>query len=138
MALLRQRGHSIANHSYGHPNAFHVPTDNYVADIEKADSVLHTPLLRPPYGSLTLSTWLKLHKKYRIVYWSLNSEDSELERYDHQRALAHLQAKTRGGDIVLFHFCQRHEKETRQLLPLYLAWLHRENYRSEGIGNLSS
>ena len=133
LELLRQKGHSIANHSYGHPNAFHVSADKYVADIEKADSILHTPLFRPPYGSLTLRTWLKIHKKYRIVYWSLNSEDSELERYHHLQALGKLKAKTKQGDVVLFHFCQRHEKETRLLLPEYLAWLHENNYKSTSI-----
>ncbi|MBP5360528.1 MAG: polysaccharide deacetylase family protein [Bacteroidaceae bacterium] len=131
--LLRQRGHAVGNHSHSHPNAFNVPAATYVADIEQADRILHTKLLRPPYGSLTLSTWLQLHKKYRMVYWSLDSEDSKLENFNHQQALDKLKAKTKKGDVVLFHFCQRHEKETRQLLPEYLAWLHKEGFKSKGL-----
>lgn len=128
--LLREKGHCVGNHAYSHLNAFNVPTKTYVADIEWADNILHTNLLRAPYGSLTIGTWLKLHKKYRFVYWSLDSEDSKLERYDHLQAINKLKTYTRPGDVVLFHFCQRHEKETRQLLPDYLAWLHENSYKS--------
>ena len=133
MELLRQKGHSVGNHSYNHLNAFNVPAQTYVADIEKANAILHSTLLRAPYGSLTLQSWLKLHKRYRMVYWSLDSEDSKLERFNMQQALGNLKARTKSGDVVLFHFCLRHDKETRQVFPEYLAWLNENGYRSIGL-----
>lgn len=133
LEMLRQKGHSIGNHTYSHLNAFCTPAATYAADAERADAILHTPLFRASYGRLTVGTWLKLRKKYRFIYWTLNSGDSDLERYDHQQALSNLKTKTRNGDIILFHFCQRHEQETRRLLPEYLEWLHDNGYKSLAI-----
>ena len=133
LELLQQKGHSIGNHTFSHLNAFSTPAAEYAADAERADSILHTPLFRASYGRLTFGTWLKLRKKFRFIYWSLNSGDSDLNRYDHMQALSNLKTKTKGGDIVLFHFCQRHEQETRRLLPEYLEWLYNSGYKSQAI-----
>jgi peptidoglycan/xylan/chitin deacetylase (PgdA/CDA1 family) len=123
LALLREQGHIIGNHSYSHHHAYKASSKSYLTDVEKADAVLHTFFFRPPHGSLTIKNWLGLRHKYRIVYWSLNSGDSALEHFYYQHAIDNLKAKTKFGDIVLFHFCHLHEKGTRLLLPDYLKWL---------------
>lgn len=131
--LLRAKGHSIGNHTYSHVHAYDTSTKDYLADVERADGLLHTALLRPPHGCLTLGTWLKLRKKYKLVYWALNSEDSAMELYDYKKAIVNLKTNIQHGDVILFHFCHRHEKETRQLLPEYLAWLREQGYHSDAI-----
>lgn len=128
LEMLQERGHAIACHSYHHFHAYEVPSKIYLNDVEEADKVLHSLLFRPPYGSLTFRTWLALRKKYKIINWSLNSEDSEKETFNMLNAIEKMKKKTKSGDIVLFHFCHRHEKETRQILPLYLTWLHEQGY----------
>lgn len=133
ISLLREKGHSIGNHTYNHVHAFDVSAKKYLFDVKKADEVLKTSLFRPPHGSLTLTTWLKLHKRFNVVYWALNSEDSSLEKYNYQHAIKNLKSRTKPGDVVLFHFCKRHENETRELLPMYLKWLKEEGYTSSGI-----
>jgi len=133
LASIRKAGHAVANHTYSHPHAYEVTAKDYLADVERANDVLQTKLLRPPHGSLTLKIWIKLQKKYKIVYWSLNSSDYELGNFHLQRAIETLKSKTKNGDIVLFHFCHRHEKETRQLLPEYLKWLNELGFVSLAI-----
>jgi len=130
---LQDEGHSIGNHTYNHIHAYETSAKDYTKNVEAADKVLHTSLFRPPHGSLTFATWLRLHKKYQMYFWSLNSGDSDMEVFDYNRSLDNLKTSTKSGDIVLFHFCHRHEKETMQLLPIYLQWLFEQGYVCKAI-----
>lgn len=133
LKMLRDKGHSIGNHTYNHIHSFEVKTKDYVDDVESANRILNTTLFRPPHGCLTLFAWIKLRKKYRIVFWALNSEDSNMDKFDLQHAITALKQNTKTGDVVLFHFCHRHEKETREILPIYLNWLHEKGYDCKTI-----
>ncbi len=130
--MLREKGHAIGNHTFSHLHAFEVSSKSYINDVNNADKILKTSLFRPPHGSLTLSTWFYL-RKYNIFFWALNSEDSSLAQFNGQDAINKLKNNTRTGDVVLFHFCLRHEQETRQILPVYLSWLHEQGYNCEKI-----
>lgn len=131
--MIREQGHAIANHSYHHLHAYEVSAKDYLEDVDQANVVLKTHLFRPPKGDLTLRTFLGLHKKYKIVYWALNSEDSDRDRFNYEHAYKNLTVNTKPGDVVLFHFCHRHEKETRQILPAYLLWLHEQGFVGKAI-----
>lgn len=133
LKMLRDKGHSVGNHTYSHLHSFEVDTKKYIDDVRRADVILRTSYFRPPHGSLTLGTWMRLHAKYRIFFWKLNSGDSDLEKYDYTHSIESLKNKTKAGDIVLFHFCHRHEKETRQLLPAYLKWLFDQGFECKAI-----
>ncbi len=128
-----EEGHAIGNHTYRHLHAFSTSSKNYLDDIERADQVLHSSLLRPPFGSLTFTTWLSLKSKYKIIYWSQASGDSNLEQFDYAQSFTQLKSKTVSGDIILFHFCRLHEKETRTILPTYCKWLNDNGFHSEAI-----
>lgn len=130
---IRKEGHAVANHTYTHIHSYEISGGAYEKDVRKCDSILQTNLFRPTHGSLTLSAWLRLRKDYKIFFWSLNSGDSDMEHYDYERSISMLKAKTKPGDIVLFHFCHRHEKETRELLPIYLKWLFENGYKSNAL-----
>lgn len=131
--LLRKEGHSIGNHTYSHLHAYKTSSMDYFKDVDLANSFLHSIWFRPPHGCLTFVKWMKLRKKYNIVYWSLNSEDSKNEEFDYNHAINVLKTKTKRGDLVLFHFCHKHEKNTRILLPEYLKWLKYSGYVSKGL-----
>lgn len=128
LEMIREKGHAIGNHTYSHLHAYKVSSKVYINDVTKADELLHTLLFRPPHGSLTFWTWWKL-KNRNIVFWSLNSEDSAMERFEYKHAIENLKTSTHAGDVVLFHFCHRHENETRQILPSYLKWLSDNEYQ---------
>lgn len=133
LSLIKRKGHCIGNHTYSHMHSFSVSSSDYLDNVEKANAILHTQLFRPPHGSLKLGAFLRLFHKYRIVYWSLNSEDSAQESFNLVHADNKLKQNTKPGDIILFHFCHKHEKETIQLLPLYLSWLSKQGYQSKAI-----
>lgn len=121
-------GHSIGSHTYSHINAHRVTCRQYLDDVKRFDEQVNTPLFRPPWGALTLRTFFSLRKKKDVVLWHLSSNDFLLERFNLSHSLEQLKKGTKQGVIVLFHFCHRHENETRQILPLYLDWLDSQGY----------
>ena len=130
--LLRRilaEGHSIGSHTYSHINAHRVSCEQYLDDVKRFDEQIDTPLFRPPWGTMTLRTFFSLRKTKDIVLWHLSSNDFALEKFKLSHSLEHLKKGTKKGVIVLFHFCHRHEKETRQILPLYLDWLESQKYQ---------
>ena len=130
--LLRRilaESHSIGSHTYSHINAHRVSCRQYLDDVKRFDEQLNTPLFRPPWGALTLRTFFSLRKKKNIVLWHLSSDDFSQEKFNLSHSLEQLKKGTKQGVIVLFHFCHRHENETRQILPLYLDWLDSQKYQ---------
>lgn len=130
---IKGNGHTIANHTYSHIHSFDVSLRYYVRDVHKCDFILNTRLFRPPHGSLTFLSWLRLRKKYDIYFWSLNSGDCDMSRFDYHNSINRLKKNTVSGDIVLFHFCLKHENETRKILPEYLRWLSENGYKSDKL-----
>lgn len=131
-ALLKRildEGHSVGSHTYSHINAHRVSCGLYLDDVKRFDAQIETPLFRPPWGALTLRTFFSLRKTKDIVLWHLSSNDFALEEFNLQCAIEKLKKSTKGAQIVLFHFSHRHEKETRQILPLYLEWLSSQEYQ---------
>lgn len=119
----------MGNHTYSHLHSFRTRTEEYVADVNRCDRFVKTTLFRPPHACITFSSWMKLKDNYRFYYWSVNSGDSDLGHFDIDKSHSHLY-KTQAGDIILFHFCNRHERETRLLLPDYCKWLRDNGYIS--------
>ena len=119
---ILDEGHTIGNHTYSHTHGFQVKTREYIENVDLANRILKARLFRPPFGALKCGQFVHLFFKYRIVYWSLISGDSNLENFDYQKSMERLK-KTKVGDIVLFHFCKLHQNETSVLLPSYLQWL---------------
>lgn len=130
---IKEEGHCLANHTYSHMHSYHISSSSYVRDVHKCDSILNTRLFRPPHGSLTLCSWLRLRNKYDIYFWSLNSGDSNMSLFDFQKNIDRLKKNTSSGDIVLFHFCIKHENETKKILPEYFLWLSENGYKSDKL-----
>lgn len=129
-----RRGHSIGNHTYEHILAYDRNGRSYVKDVYRADNILHTLLFRPPNGCLTLYTWWKLRKKFRIIYWSIGSYDwckDETGQMCGINSLGHINR----GNIILFHFSKELQEGTQRILPLYLQWLADNKYTSKAITN---
>ncbi len=132
MEIIRVKGHAIGNHSFTHKHAYLLSSRAYVEDVYRADEILHTTLFRPPNGCLLLSAWLKLKKKYKIIYWAIGSGDWRKETFEYKASMKCLES-TKSGDIILFHFSQDLQKGTRELLPSYLKWLHKNGFKSIAI-----
>lgn len=122
-----EEGHSVANHTFSHINGWNTPHKDYIKDVEKCEESTKSHLFRPPWGKLTFKQYWRLSKKYRIVLWDIASGDTGLAHFNLEESLQSLKMNTCNGKIVLFHFCKRHENETKQILPLYLQFLNEIN-----------
>lgn len=108
--LILAHGHQLGNHGYSHLNANEVGSHEYTEDALKGQEVLEAitgkmdcPLFRPPFGAITIPTFLKLtNSGFRYVLWSVDSRDYFVE--DSEALLSVLRSQSfRSGDIVLMH-----------------------------------
>ena len=129
---ILEDGHRIGNHTFSHRNAYSINSQDFLNDVLRADMVLHTPIFRPPNGCLTLTTWLKLRYKFKIVYWTIGSGDWLKKTFDYNASMEMLR-RTHPGDIILFHFSQELQNGTKKLLPAYLHWLKNNGLASDKL-----
>lgn len=128
-----EEGHAVANHTYSHINGLETPCKDYIENVEKCELSTKSHIFRPPWGKLTLKQYFKLSKEYKVVLWNIASGDTDLSNFDLEKSLLSLQSNTRKGSVVLFHFCNLHEKETKQILPEYLKFLAENKYKTQKI-----
>lgn len=50
-------GHAIGNHTYHHIQGLKCSTEEYMADTQLAEDLIHSPLFRPPHGHLKWSQY---------------------------------------------------------------------------------
>jgi len=107
---MHDEGHEIGIHGYNHARAGTVSTKEYVDGVTKANNIIETiieakttKIFRPPYGDITLPTFLSLlYCGYKYVMWDYDSEDSFISATDD--LLLHIKSKPPlGGSICLFH-----------------------------------
>lgn len=129
---IRDYGHTIANHTYSHINGLHVNSNDYYADIERANVVLRTSIFRPPWGSLTLREYMHLKKQYKIVLWNVTSDDCK-NKVDIDGVVQRMCRQMKGGDVILFHFVERHSENTKAILPKFIDVALRMGYYFQKI-----
>jgi peptidoglycan/xylan/chitin deacetylase (PgdA/CDA1 family) len=108
---LVERIHSfglfVGNHSYHHNRYTWKQWRQELDNIHKGEKIIESithrgsKVFRPPFGSITPMTFLcLLIKKYKMVYWSIDSRDFEAH------AIQDIMENIRdinSGDILLFH-----------------------------------
>jgi len=100
--LIKSAGHLIGNHGYNHLNGWLTSSGNYVADAIKAAGLTSESLFRPPYGRLRLSQYLKLKKRYRIIFWDIMPYDFD-SSFGPENSLRILKEKIRPGSVIVLH-----------------------------------
>ncbi|GAB2476515.1 polysaccharide deacetylase [Hymenobacter qilianensis] len=122
-------GHRLANHTHHHLSAWAHSRATYLQDVAQCQQVLterslleagKRPLLRPPYGRLTWPLLRRLRPQYRLIMWSVLTQDYD-QNLPAERCLHQSIAATRPGDIVVFHDSQKARRNLRFVLPRYLA-----------------
>ena len=125
---VRERGHSIGNHTYNHlSGARHTPW-TYLANVKRADDVLHTNLFRPPHGWIGMVQYRVLRRcGYKVVMWDVVTRDySRLLTADD--VVANVRRYTRPGSIITLHDSLKSIDKLKHALPEILLWLKQEGY----------
>jgi len=125
---VRQRGHQVGNHTYNHMSGIRHFTWTYLANIKKADEVLHTRLFRPPHGWIrTVQYRVLRHIGIKVVMWDVVTRDySRLLTADD--VLQNVKRYTRPGSIITFHDSLKSIEKLKHALPEALSWLQEQGY----------
>ena len=125
---VRRRGHQVGNHTYNHMSGMRHFTWTYLANIKKADEVLHTRLFRPPHGWIrTVQYRVLRHIGIKVVMWDVVTRDySRLLTADD--VLHNVKRFTRPGSIITFHDSLKSIEKLKHALPEALSWLQEQGY----------
>ena len=122
-----ENGHRVGNHTFNHLKGLFTDTKEYVENVEKADSLLHSNLFRPPHGILRRKQYNELSRDYRFVMWDLVTRDYS-KRMNGEEVLATVKRLVRNGSIITFHDSIRSEKNLKYALPRSIEWLLEQGY----------
>jgi peptidoglycan/xylan/chitin deacetylase (PgdA/CDA1 family) len=130
--LIRERGHSVGNHSYSHIKGWGTDSLDYVHDIDLAESLITTNLFRPPYGRIKPSQVHVLKERYKFILWDVLSRDYSWTLSGKGCAKNVLNV-VRPGSIIVFHDSKKAEKNLRYALPIVLEGLKKKGYKMKAI-----
>jgi peptidoglycan/xylan/chitin deacetylase (PgdA/CDA1 family) len=123
---ITSKGHIMGNHGYNHLNGWNTSTEKYFADIEKAAVSTSGSLFRPPYGRLRLGQYMKLKKRYKIVFWDIMPYDFDAS-FGSENSLKILKNKIRPGSVIVLH--DNPNSAAIKILKEFLAFAADEGYR---------
>ena len=122
-----EAGHRVGNHTFNHLKGLFTDTPEYLANVEKADALIHSNLFRPPHGMLRRSQYKELSKRYQFVMWDLVTRDYS-NRLQGEDVLANVKKYVRNGSIITFHDSLRSENNLRYALLRSIEWLLEQGY----------
>jgi peptidoglycan/xylan/chitin deacetylase (PgdA/CDA1 family) len=125
--MVVDAGHRIGNHTYHHLGGFRHSVRHYLSDIEEANKLLNTDLVRPPHGWMRWSEYVLLRRHYRIVMWDLVTRDYS-KWLNANDVLSNVMRYARNGSIITFHDSKKSITKLHTALPLALDWLISQGY----------
>ncbi|MBM7555483.1 polysaccharide deacetylase family protein [Halanaerobacter jeridensis] len=139
-------GHTVANHSWSHPDLTTLNDKQLSEEIFATEQVIEeqtnkeTALLRPPYGFVSNQLLDKLKKMdYKVIHWSLDSLDWQAKKKEDvlNKTIPYLDQ----GAIILFHSAGgvgQSLAPTVKVLPIIIEKLQANNIELVTVDNLLS
>lgn len=126
-AQVVAEGHRIGNHTYNHIGGLRHGIRSYLANVEKANDLLHTDLFRPPHGWMKWGQYIAVRRRYRVVMWDLVTRDYST-RLNGRDVLFNVRRYARPGSIITFHDSLKSEDKLLFALPRSIEWLLSQGY----------
>ena len=123
-----ERGHSVGNHTMHHLQGAFTTTKRYVADINEADSYIHSALFRPPDGLIRWKQAAAIKGNMRIIMYDLVTRDYS-QKLTREEVLNNVKRYTRNGSIIVFHDSLKSQQRLRWALPRAIEWLKDNGYK---------
>lgn len=125
--MIVERGHRLGNHTFNHIRGFEYQSDDYLANADKANELIHTDLFRPPHGHMRWAQYMVLRNRYRIVMWDLVTRDYS-NKLTGPQVFEKVKHYARNGSIITFHDSIKAEKNMKYALPRSIEWLVEQGY----------
>ena len=125
---VRNKRHSVGNHTYHHIKGYKHSTQTYLQDIADAEHVLQTSLFRPPHGRMTAQQKKALlEQEYTICLWDVLTHDYN-PRYTVEHMMKVIKRYTRNGSIITCHDSLKSKDRILMLLPQMIEYLQEQGY----------
>lgn len=125
--MIVEQGHRVGNHTYNHIQGLYYLSKHYLANVEKANELIHTDLFRPPHGFMRWTEYMILRNKYRMVMWDVVTRDYS-KRLDGAEVFEKVKKYVRNGSIITFHDSLKSERNMKYALPRSIDWLLEQGY----------
>lgn len=125
--MVKARGHRIGNHTYNHIGGMRHGIRSYVANVDKANELLHTNLFRPPHGWMKWEQYLFVRSSYKVVMWDLVTRDYSTH-LNGRDVLLNVRRYARPGSIITFHDSLKSLDKLLYALPRAIEWLQSQGY----------
>lgn len=131
--LIKERGHTVGNHTYDHIKGFSTENSLYLENVKKADKLIGSKLFRPPFGRITpRQIRMMLENNFKVVLWSFITYDYDC-KMSVERIMKIIKKHSKDGAVVVFHDSKKAEKNVLQTLPLALQYWKKEGYVVKSI-----
>ena len=130
---VRQRGHSVGNHTMNHLQGAHVTTRTYLHNVFRAHELIGSTLFRPPHGLLRWAQSKVLRGRFAIIMYDLVTRDYS-KKLQPEQVLANVKRYARNGSIIVFHDSLKAEHNMKWALPRAIEWLQQQGYNFATIG----
>jgi len=128
---ILNEGHRIGNHTMKHERGKATEMNTYMDSVHSFDTLHHTPLFRPPYGSLTTQQRKQIAQTHRIIMWSWLTYDFDLSLSNHQ--ILRLTDKIHKGDIIVLHDNVKFKARNTELFPELFKKIKSKGFESRRI-----
>lgn len=143
---MKQEGHEIANHTYGHPFPTKVGSRELEAEIRHTDSVIEQitgtkpVLFRPPGGEYSekVVQAAKAAGGHRVIMWSWTQDTKDWANPGTAKIVDRVCRNARPGNIVLMHDFGRDRTQTVQAVEMILERLSQEGFQFVTVSQLLS
>lgn len=129
---IKRRGHSWGNHTMHHLQGRLVSTYRYMHDISEANSLIGSPLFRPPHGLIRWKQARAIKDHYNIILYDLVTRDYS-RKLTSERVFNNVRRYARNGSIIVFHDSLKAEKNMKAALPRAIEYLLARGYEFEAI-----
>jgi peptidoglycan/xylan/chitin deacetylase (PgdA/CDA1 family) len=139
--LIKKEGHSVGNHTFNHERGWKTKTKDYINSVKEADTLIKSPLFRPPHGRIKFSQIISLKKKFRIsatqslkfIAWTVIS-------YDWDKSLTpddcfnNVIKNAGDGSIIVFHDSEKAVDNMIPALTKVLEYYTERGFAFEKLG----
>jgi peptidoglycan/xylan/chitin deacetylase (PgdA/CDA1 family) len=125
--MIKDRGHSLGNHTFNHISGWGNSAKNYINDINLCNDVFQSNLFRPPYGRIMPGQVKMLKNRFNIIMWTQITHDYKKEIISSEK-ISKLKTTVIPGSIILMHDSEKAAKNVIVILKNLLEYFSDKGY----------
>lgn len=127
-STIKEKGHTVGNHTYDHLNGWKTSNFQYFQNVEKAHNLIKSDFFRPPYGKISPMQIFRLSLKYKIVMWDVLSGDFD-SNLSKEKCVEYVLKNVKSGSIIVFHDSLKAKERVLYALPIILEELQKKGFQ---------